>query len=186
MDSFLKFGEMTTFLILVLTMRNEVVMDQLIPFHKPNKNSEEREDDGLAHSLNQTPYKSLFCGFAWPSVFIRWIPRPGSLAPDFHIVWPHGSRILEIVPPCHHGCGSVRVRLWYWCMTRITLVQPSWHMEVNKRHRMNRHGTRHIKTSCRITMTSLQYPDIMRSHLRQWLLCKQYFCANVQANHLIH
>jgi hypothetical protein len=41
MDSFLKFGGMTTFLILVLTMRNEVVMDQLIPFHKPNKNSEE-------------------------------------------------------------------------------------------------------------------------------------------------
>jgi hypothetical protein len=31
-------------------------MDQLIPFHKSNKNSEEWEDDGLAHSLNQTPY----------------------------------------------------------------------------------------------------------------------------------
>jgi hypothetical protein len=41
MGSFLKFGGMTLFLILVLTMRNEVVMDQLIPFHKPNKNSEE-------------------------------------------------------------------------------------------------------------------------------------------------
>jgi hypothetical protein len=41
MGSFLKFGGMTLFLILVLTMRNKVVMDQLIPFHKPNKNSEE-------------------------------------------------------------------------------------------------------------------------------------------------
>jgi hypothetical protein len=41
MGSFLKFGGMTTFLILILTIRNEVVMDQLIPFHKPNKNSEE-------------------------------------------------------------------------------------------------------------------------------------------------
>jgi hypothetical protein len=29
-------------------------MDQLIPFHKPNKKSEEWEDDGLAHSSNQT------------------------------------------------------------------------------------------------------------------------------------
>jgi hypothetical protein len=32
------------------------MMDQLIPFHKPNKNNEEREDDGLANSSNQTPY----------------------------------------------------------------------------------------------------------------------------------
>jgi hypothetical protein len=32
-------------------------MDQLIPFQKPNKNSEEWEDDGLAHSSNQTHYK---------------------------------------------------------------------------------------------------------------------------------
>jgi hypothetical protein len=29
-------------------------MDQLILFHKPNKNSEEWEDDRLAHSSNQT------------------------------------------------------------------------------------------------------------------------------------
>jgi hypothetical protein len=36
-----------------------MMMDQLIPFHKPNKNSEEWEDDGLAHSSNQTPYKVL-------------------------------------------------------------------------------------------------------------------------------
>jgi hypothetical protein len=33
-------------------------MDQLIPLHKPNKNSEEWEDDGLGNSSNQTPYKS--------------------------------------------------------------------------------------------------------------------------------
>ena len=32
-------------------------MDQLIPFHKPNKKSEEWEDDGLAHPSNQTVYK---------------------------------------------------------------------------------------------------------------------------------
>jgi hypothetical protein len=31
-------------------------MDELIPFHKPNKNSEEWKDDGLTHSSNQTPY----------------------------------------------------------------------------------------------------------------------------------
>jgi hypothetical protein len=43
MGSFLKFGEMTIFLILVVTMRNDVVRDQLILFHKPNKNSEKRE-----------------------------------------------------------------------------------------------------------------------------------------------
>jgi hypothetical protein len=29
-------------------------MDQLNPFHKPNKKSEEWKDDGLAHSSNQT------------------------------------------------------------------------------------------------------------------------------------
>jgi hypothetical protein len=35
---FLKFGGMITFIILVLTiMRNEVVINQPIPFHKPNK-----------------------------------------------------------------------------------------------------------------------------------------------------
>jgi hypothetical protein len=44
-------------------MRNEVVMNQLIPFHKPNKNSEEWEDDGLAHFSNQTPYKVPLCMF---------------------------------------------------------------------------------------------------------------------------
>jgi hypothetical protein len=32
-------------------------MDQLIPLHKSNKKSEEWEDDGLAHSLNQTVYQ---------------------------------------------------------------------------------------------------------------------------------
>jgi hypothetical protein len=32
-------------------------MDQLILFHKPNKNSEEWEDDRLAHSSNQTLHK---------------------------------------------------------------------------------------------------------------------------------
>jgi hypothetical protein len=31
-------------------------MDQLIPFHKPNKKSEKWEDDRLAHSSNQTAY----------------------------------------------------------------------------------------------------------------------------------
>jgi hypothetical protein len=37
MSSFLKFGRMTSFIVLVLTMRNVVVMDQLISFHKLNK-----------------------------------------------------------------------------------------------------------------------------------------------------
>jgi hypothetical protein len=40
MYSFFKFGGMTSFLTLVLTkitIRNEVMMDQLNPFHKPNK-----------------------------------------------------------------------------------------------------------------------------------------------------
>jgi hypothetical protein len=32
-------------------------MDQLILFHKPNKKSEEWEDDGIAHFSNQTAYK---------------------------------------------------------------------------------------------------------------------------------
>jgi hypothetical protein len=34
-----------------------VVMDQLIQLHKPNENNEKWEDNGLAHSSNQTPYK---------------------------------------------------------------------------------------------------------------------------------
>jgi hypothetical protein len=34
------------------------MMDQLNPFHKPNKKNEEWEDDGLAHSSNQTAYNS--------------------------------------------------------------------------------------------------------------------------------
>jgi hypothetical protein len=38
-------------------MKNEMVMDQPILFHKPNKNSEEWENDGLAHYSNQTPHK---------------------------------------------------------------------------------------------------------------------------------
>jgi hypothetical protein len=49
-------------------------MDQLIPLYKPNKNSEEWKDDGLAHYSNQTPYivagrgdKDLFGSvFFWP------------------------------------------------------------------------------------------------------------------------
>jgi hypothetical protein len=40
-------------------MRNEMVMDQLILFYKPNKKSEEWENDGLTHSSNQTPYMLL-------------------------------------------------------------------------------------------------------------------------------
>jgi hypothetical protein len=38
MGSFLKFGDIILFLILVLTIRNEVVIDQLILFYKPKKN----------------------------------------------------------------------------------------------------------------------------------------------------
>jgi hypothetical protein len=37
MGLFLKFCAMIPILLLVLTTRNEVVMDQLISFHKPNK-----------------------------------------------------------------------------------------------------------------------------------------------------
>jgi len=33
----LKFSKMVIFLILILITRNKIVMDQLIPFHKPNK-----------------------------------------------------------------------------------------------------------------------------------------------------
>lgn len=54
MSSFLKFGDIILFLILVLTISNEVVIDQLILFYKPKKN-EKWEDDELSHSSNQTP-----------------------------------------------------------------------------------------------------------------------------------
>jgi hypothetical protein len=37
-------------------MRNEMIIDQLIPCPRPNKKSEEWKDNGLASSLNQTPY----------------------------------------------------------------------------------------------------------------------------------
>jgi hypothetical protein len=40
-------------------------MDQLISFHKPNKNSEERENDGLTHFSNQTLYNSVFGLTVW-------------------------------------------------------------------------------------------------------------------------
>jgi hypothetical protein len=43
MNLLLKFSGITLFLILILTnliMRNEVVMDQLISLHKPNKKKE--------------------------------------------------------------------------------------------------------------------------------------------------
>jgi hypothetical protein len=50
MVSFLKFGEMNLFLILVVTMRNEVVRDQLILFHKPNKNSEKMVDEFISQT----------------------------------------------------------------------------------------------------------------------------------------
>jgi hypothetical protein len=40
-------------------MRNEMVMDQLIPLQKLNKESEEWKDDVLAHSSNQTSYKNF-------------------------------------------------------------------------------------------------------------------------------
>jgi hypothetical protein len=40
-------------------MRNEMVMDQLIPLQKLNKESEEWEDDVLAHYSNQTSYKNF-------------------------------------------------------------------------------------------------------------------------------
>jgi hypothetical protein len=43
---FLKFGGITSILIL-LTIRNEMLMDQLVTFHKPNKKNEKRKDDGL-------------------------------------------------------------------------------------------------------------------------------------------
>jgi hypothetical protein len=35
------------------------MMDQLIPFHKPNTKSEEWEEDGPPHSSNQTHHKML-------------------------------------------------------------------------------------------------------------------------------
>jgi hypothetical protein len=35
-------------------------MDQLIPFHKPNKKNKEREDDGLPHTSNQTPHMTTY------------------------------------------------------------------------------------------------------------------------------
>jgi hypothetical protein len=58
MGSFLKFGGMTPFLILVLTNYKKWCDDgstHSIPQTK--QKSEEWEDDGLAHSSNQTAYK---------------------------------------------------------------------------------------------------------------------------------
>jgi hypothetical protein len=40
MSLFFKFGEMIQLFILVLTMMNETMINQLNPFHKPNKKSE--------------------------------------------------------------------------------------------------------------------------------------------------
>jgi hypothetical protein len=40
-------------------MRNEVMMNQLIPFHEPNKKGDKWEDDGITHSSNLSPYKYL-------------------------------------------------------------------------------------------------------------------------------
>jgi hypothetical protein len=55
-------------------MRNKVVIDQLIPFHKPNKRVMSK-NDVLAYFSNQTPYKRLeeegslfFYDFSWWSL----------------------------------------------------------------------------------------------------------------------
>jgi hypothetical protein len=40
-----------------LVMRNEMVMDQVIPFYKPNKKSKECENDGLYHFLKPNTLK---------------------------------------------------------------------------------------------------------------------------------
>lgn len=37
MIPFLKFDEMNSFFISVLTLRNKMMIDQIIPFYKPNK-----------------------------------------------------------------------------------------------------------------------------------------------------
>jgi len=51
MGLFLKFGEMTSFLILVLV--NEVMMHRPIPFHKPNK-KKVRNEYTMDHLIPQT------------------------------------------------------------------------------------------------------------------------------------
>jgi hypothetical protein len=45
-------------------------MDQLNPFHKPNKKNEEWEDDGLDHSSNQTTY---YFTIIWSMVRDLWL-----------------------------------------------------------------------------------------------------------------
>jgi hypothetical protein len=65
-------------------MRNEVVMDQLISLHKPNKKSEEWEDDELAHSSNQTPYKCSMSNLTeQKQVEFIFLPKKKSLFASF-------------------------------------------------------------------------------------------------------
>jgi hypothetical protein len=47
MSLFHKFGGINSFLILslIISLKNEMVMDQLIPFHKPNKKVNEKMMD---------------------------------------------------------------------------------------------------------------------------------------------
>jgi hypothetical protein len=56
MSPFHKIGGMNSFLILLLIMRNETVMDQhqLIPFHEPNKKA--RSEKMMHYLIAQTKY----------------------------------------------------------------------------------------------------------------------------------
>jgi hypothetical protein len=57
MSPLLKFGRMTSFLILILTNYEEWSGDgSTHSITQTKQKSEEWEDDGLAHSSNQTPY----------------------------------------------------------------------------------------------------------------------------------
>jgi hypothetical protein len=92
-------------------MRNEMMMDQLILFHKPNKNSE-WENDGLVHSSNQTPHK--------------WID-PISTCYQTTLVSGHSNRVF----PLCSGLGSFAVidgTRWFawWVTTDIGLSLSKW------------------------------------------------------------
>jgi hypothetical protein len=92
-------------------MRNEVVIDQIISFHKPNKKSKEWEYNGLNYFSDQTPYKGWFGakgsqGGGIPLLFKI------ELQGDFSPMNPLGIPYHQISPKGAHYHLSLTCGLW--------------------------------------------------------------------------
>jgi hypothetical protein len=89
------------------------MINQLISLHKPNKNSEEWEDDGLTHSSNQTSYICIDQG----STRVWFAPSRG--LSSHTLVQP---RLICLHPGCIWWTRLARARL-HSCNHPITPIE---------------------------------------------------------------